>query len=110
MSNQQVGVSYAVNVALLSSEAGGRDTAVANGYRPLCVVTHGGEQIVVGVCELRLPRELEPGESLDARLVFAPFAEAAARRYLLPGAKFALNEGPKKVGCGVIAAEEATST
>lgn len=84
-------------LSLLGSEAGGRDTPIASGYRPAFYI---GELQTDGAIELPGSCKQTPGETLSVRIrLLHPerFGDALA-----VGAVFEVREGTKTVGRGTI--------
>jgi translation elongation factor EF-Tu-like GTPase len=99
MSEPMYGITLTVHVELLTPETGGRTRPIQSGYRPLCVTRKpDGTQVVIGLCELQLDKEIYPGDSGDGRLSFAVDVSEEVRSMVTVGARFQLAEGNHPIG------------
>jgi elongation factor Tu len=98
MPGPDIGLRLRVEVALLSTDDGGRKSPIRDGYRPISVVGTGDDELLIGLAQLRLARELAPGDSGVGTLEFSRSVAELAKAKLPPGADFALAEGRKVVG------------
>ncbi len=104
MGEPQFATRFKIAIHLVSAEEGGRTQTVRSGYRPLCVVRRQGRDETIGLCELDLVGELQPGTSGTAILGFAPEVTEHARSALTPGSKFDLAEGNRVIGSAEVIA------
>lgn len=68
---------------------------ISDGYRPLCLMRErGGSETPIGLCELHLADEIQPGTSGNGCLTFAPEVSSEVTARLGIGSRFVLTEGP----------------
>jgi hypothetical protein len=101
MKGPQFGLILTVRLDLFAPENGGRPHAISSGYRPVILVSPtDGEQVSIGLCELRLTDDLQPGGSGEGRLAFDVAVSDVAESLLQVGSSFALAEGTHPIGAG----------
>jgi hypothetical protein len=98
------GVTLSVRVTLLAPSAGGRTRPVRDGYRPICRFKDHGQDISIGLCELELRREIEPGGAGDGRLGFDEAVSSLVRSLAIVGERIDLAEGLTVIGSAEIVA------
>ena len=87
-------------VRLLSTEAGGRTTAVRGVYRP----NHNffepdNPEMAIGTIELPTGEELSPGETRTLPITFIAWPPLAQ---ITPGRQWRIQEGHRLVGIGIV--------
>ncbi len=86
-------VSLKVRLRLVPPEDGGRKTPIRSGYRPLSLVKDRDRTITIGLSELMLSDELQPGSSGVGTLMFHRDVSDMVMSLLGPGSQFSLAEG-----------------
>jgi hypothetical protein len=87
------GVSLKVRLRLVPPEDGGRKTPIRSGSRPLSLIKDGNRTIAIGLSELMLSDELQPGSSGVGTLMFHRDVSEMVMSLLGPGSQFSLAEG-----------------
>jgi translation elongation factor EF-Tu-like GTPase len=91
---------HKIHLELSATDSGGRRGSITDGYMPHLVV-EGGNGTFLGVKVVGLTSELKPGGSAQClvELVYSPNVDYSE---LVPGARFAVREGPNVVGIGSV--------
>lgn len=88
-------------ITLLTTQDGGRTSAIFTGYRPQFYVD--GEDFECRSVEtIPNDRGVWPGETANVRIVLSEFANESLRERLACGQAFELHEGARAVAHGVI--------
>jgi len=93
----RVGVTLDLHIDMRSTAAGGRQSPIADGYRPVCVIDGPNGEAMIGLCELQLNHPVSPGNSGIGRLSFDISVSEQIRGLLHVGSRFALAEGPRRI-------------
>lgn len=98
LDRRHIGSTLEVEVRLRPVAEGGRTTPIVSGYRPLCVVPDtAGANVVVGLCELILDRDIPPGGVGAGILEFDEATAPMIRDLVVEGSEFGLSEGSREV-------------
>ena len=69
----------------------------------MCVVRNAdGQEIVIGLCELEVEQEIQPGDSGEGCLSFAVAVADEARTHLPVGSRMTLAEGKRPIGTAAV--------
>ena len=93
------GVRVNARIELLSSSEGGRNTAIVGSYRP----NHNfgdaeGREMMTGFLEFS--EHFNPGEMRE--ITFTLYGDLDQEKFVAPGRRWRIQEGPKLVGFGTI--------